>query len=298
MPKKYENLIKTVMIVLTFLIIAILVIKRAPGLIKLIESGNISEIEGYVRSEGRVGFLMLVLLQVIATVSIVLPLFPIYMVDGIIYGKILGTIICYTTNIVLDIIFFDIARVMSYTAEELTQKYKLSMADDILAKTKHQNLVVMILAAIPMIPNGMIPILASKTKIEKKYFIRSIMIGCLPGTIICVLLGDVFIKNTDNSGSMIVFIAIIVALLVVYKLFNKKIAAWIEPKIKGHYAAKAEAEAKIKALPPLALPEDTSGGAERLEHIDVPSDSAYYAVENRKGESKNKKRGFSSNRQK
>ena len=276
MPKKYENLVKTTLIVLTFLIIAIRVIKRAPGLIKLIESGNISEIEGYVRSEGKIGFFILVILQVISTISIVMPLFPIYMVDGIIYGKVLGTIICYTTNIVLDIVLFDIARVMKYSADELTKKYKMSMADDVLAKTKHQNIVVMVLAAIPMIPNGMIPILASKTKIEKKYFIRSVMIGCLPGTIICVCLGDVFIKNTDNSGTMIVLIAVIAALLVFYKLFSKKITAWIEPKIRKHYAAKAESE--VKALPPLGLPEDTSGGAERLKHIDVPADGADYAA--------------------
>ena len=120
------------------ILIAVLVLKEhTPKILSLLESGNISDIEDYIRSEGEEGELVLILLQVVETVAIVLPALPVYICAGVVYGKLKGFLMCYLTNIVMNIIIFSAARRLKSSTAQFTHALKNQKLEELIHKAKH-----------------------------------------------------------------------------------------------------------------------------------------------------------------
>ena len=87
MKKKpeFQTIVRGAALIVTILIIVYIFKKHSPELFKMVEEGRISQIDEYVRAQGSSGAIVMILLQGACMATIVLPLFPIYICDGIIF---------------------------------------------------------------------------------------------------------------------------------------------------------------------------------------------------------------------
>lgn len=150
--KKYISLIRFIAIIAMFLLVIYAIIKLLPGVLDLLKSGSEKEVEEYITKVGKNGILILIALQVLQTVTIFFPGIPIYMAAGIIYGKAKGTLICYLTYIISNVIIFFFSRRMGEAAEELFENKKQRGIAELVNKTKNPALLVALLCVIPVIP--------------------------------------------------------------------------------------------------------------------------------------------------
>ena len=103
----------------------------------------------------------MVVLQVIETISIVIPAMPVYICSGILFGKAVGIAIFYTTNLILNILIFLAARKMKYVKSKVLNLSKQKTVRKLLDSSKHVDRVVIVMYFLPIVPNGLIPYLSA-----------------------------------------------------------------------------------------------------------------------------------------
>lgn len=135
--------------------------QHAPNIIKILESGDLDKLDDYLDQYGTAGKYLLVVLQVIETISIVIPAMPVYICSGILFGKAVGIAICYTTNLILNILIFLAARKMKYVKSKVLNLSKQKTVRNLLDSAKHVDRVVIVMCFLPIVPNGMIPYLSA-----------------------------------------------------------------------------------------------------------------------------------------
>ena len=92
----------------------------------------------------------MVVLQVIETISIVIPAMPVYICSGILLGKAVGIAICYTTNLILNILIFLAARKMKYVKSKVLNLSKPKTVRKLLDSAKHMDRVVLSCVFFPL----------------------------------------------------------------------------------------------------------------------------------------------------
>ena len=92
----------------------------------------------------------MVVLQVIETISIVIPAMPVYIGAGILLGKAVGIAICYTTNLILNILIFLAARKMKYVKSKVLNLSKPKTVRKLLDSAKHVDRVVLSCVFFPL----------------------------------------------------------------------------------------------------------------------------------------------------
>lgn len=223
--KQIRNLLRMIFIALLAVIIVYAIVKFIPDVVDLLKSGNEQEMESYIASTGKRGVLIIVALQVLQTITIVFPGIPIYMCAGIVYGKFLGTLICYLTYVISNVSIFIASRRMGEAADELFPNKKQAGVAELLNKTKHPKILVAMLCVIPVIPNGIIPHIAAKSPLDLKGFFTAVAIGCIPGIFLFVFCGELLMNGYYDVIIALLVLAVAGALL--FFIFKKKIMAWI-----------------------------------------------------------------------
>ncbi len=117
--------------------------------------------DNYLDQYGTAGKYLLVVLQVIETISIVIPAMPVYICSGILFGKAVGIAIFYTTNPILNILIFLAARKMKYVKSKVLNLSKQKTVRKLLDSSKHVDRVVIVMYFLPIVPNGLIPYLSA-----------------------------------------------------------------------------------------------------------------------------------------
>ena len=80
---KQRKTIEIFLVVIAVLIVCFWLHQHAPNIIKILESGNLSELDEYLNHYGTAGKYLLVLLQAVETISIVIPAMPVYICSGL-----------------------------------------------------------------------------------------------------------------------------------------------------------------------------------------------------------------------
>lgn len=106
----------------------------------------------------------MVVLQVIETISIVIPAMPVYICSGILFGKAVGIAICYTTNLILNILIFLAARKIKYVKSKVLNLSKQKTVRKLWDSAKHVDRVVIVMCFLLIVPNGMIPYLSAQIR--------------------------------------------------------------------------------------------------------------------------------------
>ena len=238
MEKQKEKNIHTIRYLLVtsfFLVLAVVAVyifhTMIPDVLRLLRSGDEHVMERYISEAGRDGVWILVVLQVLQTITIVFPGIPIYITAGIVYGKLEGTLICYLTYVISNAVIFQFSRRTGETAEALfaSKKQSQSKIAEIMQRTKHPSYLVAALCVIPLIPNGIIPHIAAKSKLQFKNFLASVAVGCLPGIFLFICCGDLLMNGYIEVLAAICVAAVV--LMVIAFLFKKKILEYIGKKM-------------------------------------------------------------------
>lgn len=217
--KHRRFIIRAILILLAILLIFFELRRHAPTLLDLLEHGNLQEVEEYIRGAGSRSVLILILLQTIETIAIVIPSLPVYLCAGIIFGTVQGSIICYLTNWVLCVIMFTLSKQMNYITSN-DKNSEESIIQDLLQKTTHPIRAIFFLCLLPIVPGGMIPILAAHTKLTLKEFIKGFSFGSL-AIVVYVACGDLIMRNNYKASFWLLGIICIIFILIM--IFRKKL---------------------------------------------------------------------------
>lgn len=78
---------------------------------------------------------------------------PVYICSGILFGKAVGIAICYTTNLILNILIFLAARKMKYVKSKVLNLSKQKTVRKLWDSAKHVDRVVIVMCFLPIVPN-------------------------------------------------------------------------------------------------------------------------------------------------
>lgn len=220
------------LILLCILILIPILKKHTPKILKLIEKRDIAGLETYIQSKGRTGILLLILLQIIETISIVLPAAPVYITAGALYGNLLGTAVCYVTNFGMNILMFWLSGKMKASVSDFSDSQRNKKLEKLMQKIRRPDRLVFAMCLLPIVPNGMIPVFSSQTGMNLKEFLKGFWIGSLPSIVIYACCGDVL--TSRNYKVILVILAVILLLLILAWIFRKPLTEKLEPWLKKY----------------------------------------------------------------
>ena len=194
--RKEKNLallrLAAVIVIVTAVVLVVFMFLKTmmPGLIEAIESGKEDAIEEYLRSSGRFwGIVSLFLLQYIQILSIFLPGAPIQIASGIVFGTWIGFLTCYAAYNLANLTLFFLSR-------RLGDSIKQIIAHDTQKESSIENLLVspgigvIMLCLIPIVPNGLVPVFASRTNISYRRFVMAVAVGSVPTLLVLAAVGN------------------------------------------------------------------------------------------------------------
>lgn len=218
--KKVRSALRLVFIGLLLIFLIYLIKKYAVDLVKVLEHGDMTEIENYIEEQGKNALWVIVVLQVLQTITVFFPGIPIYMCSGIVFGKLKGTIVCYITYVVVNMCVFVFARKVKESANDLLDNKYDEQLSFLKKKIKNPMIFTMVLCIIPLVPNGIVPYIASNSGLTFKKFLISVAIGCLPGIFLFVCCGELLMSKYFMI--ILVILAVVTMLSVFSVLFKKK----------------------------------------------------------------------------
>lgn len=194
--KIIKLIINTALIVIIALLLYISLNSILPGFIDILAEGDEAELQKYLQSFRTFdGYLVGFLLQFIQIITIVLPSAPIQIATGFIFGTWKAFLVCYLGYVSANAVIFLAGRALDGGLEKLmpsnsNKSINSSKAQNIL-NSKYPAFTVFLASILPLIPNGVIPYTASKTKMKFSSFIISVAIGCIPTVYtVCAIGGE------------------------------------------------------------------------------------------------------------
>ncbi|WP_343210340.1 TVP38/TMEM64 family protein [Anaerolentibacter hominis] len=229
---RYLLLAVTIIVIMAAVVYFVSIV--APDLIPLLEHGNEQEIENYLRNAGNLGYIFLALLQFLQIVTVVFPGSPIHIVAGLLYGVIIGTLLCLISHIAANLFVFLLSRKLGSLIDGMFPAKSNGRFETMLLHTKDPAYTVFLACLIPMVPNGMIPHIAAKTEITLKEFTLAVACGSFPSIFIFVFCGRLLLQGHFILAGVLAVLELIGVLLLFH--FRNRIMEHL-PNRKQHGAA-------------------------------------------------------------
>lgn len=218
------------LILLVLCIVARTILNHASNLLELLRKGDVSGIESYLEEKGSEGKWILILLQAIETISVFLPAVPVYLCAGVIYGTGEGILICWVTNLALNLLMFLLARVMKHKISQSGIAIRNKRVEYLTEAATKPERATFLMCLIPVVPNGLIPYISARTKMTAGKFLLAIGLGSLPPIAFFVSGGDLLL---DKHFHITVPIALLLlGLAGILWLNRKKIIEDAQPVIR------------------------------------------------------------------
>ena len=229
----HRNLIRRILFVLLFLALAAALIYFAfrdaiPELMLQLKRGDVDEIQAYLRSIGTwKGILCTALLQMLQVFSLVISGVPVQVAAGVVYGTFLALLICLLSStfaLTLSLLMWrGMGRRMAkwFPVEEKELRLIRKLAES----GTPPRYVVFLAGMIPVLPNGLIPLLAAKLDISVPAFSLWVGLGSLPNMLLCCAIGNRLIRG-DWLVS-ILYVAIMMSIVIVLWRWREAILGWI-----------------------------------------------------------------------
>lgn len=201
-------------------------LRAMPELLPLIRSGDENAIAQYLGNSGNLtGIISTALLAFIQPVSIVLPGAPIQVAAGIVYGTLQGFLICHLSYLSANVAVFYVARTLRTGLDRLLPKKSERSKLDFLKKEKYPVYMTALACLIPVVPNGIIPYAAAKTRMKLHEFTIAVAIGSFfPILIMCAIGKQILHGDYLFAGGLLVGTLLLVLLL---GYFRNKICTWM-----------------------------------------------------------------------
>jgi len=227
-PSKRTTILRVASLVAALLIIVLIVVVAInailPGFLDVLERGDQTEIEQYIRSFGSIrGVLLAFLLQFIQILSIFFPGGPIQIAIGIVFGTLAGFLICHVGYVLANVLVFYSARKLGNRLDQLFAGSSRTRRLKFISEAKHPGYVVALSCLMPFLPNGLVPYIAARTKITTLHFLISVYLGSIPTLLMLCAIGNKILLG--DYLKVAVLCAALVAGVVVLYFFRRKLFA-------------------------------------------------------------------------
>ena len=230
--RKSHIILEVCCIAAAALVVLYLLHRHTPTILDYVDHDDISGLTAYIRREGDKGEFVLLILQIVETLSIVLPALPVYICSGIVYGRVKGILMCYITNLAINAALFQFARRSKLDFSKRLNYGKNPKVEELIKGVKQPDKAVLFMSLLPVMPNGTIPYVAAGTSVTFTGFMRALAVGCLPSIALNVICGDALL--TVNWRVFLPVIAVLAAAAAIVFCFRKKLAARFGPRIRQY----------------------------------------------------------------
>lgn len=250
-PKSFVNFLRVCALIGAFLaVLAIILFSLEailPGFLEILEFGDQQAIVSYIRDFGSVGGVALAfLLQFVQIISIFFPGGPIQIAIGIVFGTYAGFFICYSGYVLANIAVFFSARRLGNRLDRLFSGDESSPKRfRFLTEARHPGYVVALSCLIPLLPNGLVPYIAARTKITFWHFLLSVGIGCIPTLLLLNAIGNNLLQG-DYLTMALLGGLLVVGVVLLYLLRNRIFAFFERMKSLREEREEQKCESDIK----------------------------------------------------
>lgn len=191
-------------IFLFILIMIVITVIALPYMELLGKTEYQQEFKNWIDSIGAYGFLLVILMQVIQVIIAFIPGEPIEIIAGVLYGGILGFVICIIGCILASTFIFYLSKkygipLINKLFKEKTQKY------DFINNTQKLQIIVFILFLIPGTPKDMLTYLVGLSPLTLSRFILISSFARIPSILSSTFLGSTMIQGKWET-SLIIFV--------------------------------------------------------------------------------------------
>lgn len=227
-----SNALRVLLLVAAFIIVLAIILLSLnailPGFADVLQHGDQDELVHYIRGFGSVGGVALaLLLQFIQIISIFFPGGPIQVAIGIVFGTCFGFLICHAGYVLANIVVFFSARKLGNRLDQLfSESGRNESRFRFLTQSEHPAFVVALSCLIPLLPNGLVPYIAARTRITFWQFIVSVYFGSIPTLLMLNAIGN---KLLHGDYLMVALLggALVLGVALLY-LFRKKIFVLVD----------------------------------------------------------------------
>jgi len=228
--KRGSNALRVLVFLLAFALIAAILLFALdailPGFLNVLEHGDQTQIERYIRSFGSFGGALLgFLLQFIQILSVLFPGGPIQIAIGIVFGTFEGFLICFSGYVLANLFVFWSARKLGNRLDQVFSGNRKSRLHFI-TEAKHPGFVVALSCLLPFLPNGLVPYIAARTKISTGRFLVAIILGCIPTLFLLCAIGNTLLMGNYRKG-ILLCVLLVIGVVLLY-VFRKKLFALSE----------------------------------------------------------------------
>ena len=190
-----------------------------PGFIQILEHGDEGEIEQYIRDSGSTkSVIITAVLQFVQVVSVICPGGPIQIAAGIIFGTFAGYLICHLSYIAANMSVFALSRRLGKRLDGLFSPEGEVKKLSFISRSRSPAYMVVLACMMPLLPNGIVPYVAARTKIKYSGFLLSMSLGSLPTILILCAVGSRLLEG-DYLFSALLFggMLLVITLLFVFR---------------------------------------------------------------------------------
>ena len=201
-------------ILLTLLLVYFILVETMPELLPALEKGDSKAIEEYLsRDTSAKSLISLAILQVLQVLSIFISGTVLQIAAGAVYGGFKAMLVCWPASGLAHFLAFLLYRRLGERMDELMPGSADSSKLDFIIKSVHPGFATSLACFFPFLPNGFLPIAASRTTLTPLQFVMIVQLCSLPDTIICCFLGEKVIcgewgESALLTGLMVVFVVI------------------------------------------------------------------------------------------
>lgn len=227
-----NNLLRVLLLIAAFVVVLAIILLSLnailPGFSDVLQRGDQQELVQYIRGFGSVGGVMLaILLQIVQIISIFFPGGPIQIAIGIVFGTLWGFLICHAGYVLANILVFFSARRFGNRLDHLfSERGKKESRFRFITEAQHPGFVVALSCLIPLLPNGLVPYIAARTRISFWQFLVSIYLGSIPTLLMLNAIGN---KLLHGDYLMVALLgAVLVLGIAILYLFRKQLFSLID----------------------------------------------------------------------
>lgn len=215
----FRNLIMSLIVILTVFLLYLISKSTLPELMAVVRNGDMKSIQNYLKHQSTLeGLFCVGLIQMLQIWTIVLSAIPLQFASGIVFDAMPTFFVCSIAAVLSMTLSFLVWRHLSHIIEKvipLSEREEALIKNALNRKTS-PDFLLFLMCFIFVMPNGLIPIMASKTDIKLSKYIAAIAPGVSFNVLICSLEGDRLI-----AGDWTTFIAVMVISALIIWLFWK-----------------------------------------------------------------------------
>ncbi len=192
-------------------------LQAIPELWPVLRSGKQEDIAVYLGSQSPLfGILCTAILAFLQPISIILPGAPIQIAAGVVYGTLKGFLICHSSYVCANFTVFYFARVLRGRMEGHMGRFSKKLR--FLEREKHPAYMTALACLTPLLPNGIIPYAAARTRLRLREFTLAVVMGSFfPILTMCAVGKQLLEGDYLYAGGLLLGNYLIVFLLTKYR---------------------------------------------------------------------------------